>query len=139
MVPLREELKLLDHYAFIMKLRYGERLVVRISAEPRTLEVSLPMFTFQPLVENAIVHGLEKTTAGTTVEVSCRIESEVLVVEIEDDGAAPDMTTLQEGVGIGNTRARLADIYRKGASLSIAPGRLGGMRFALAIPTVAAL
>lgn len=139
MVPLREELNLLDRYALIMKLRYGERLVVRISAEPRALEVPLPTFTLQPLVENAIVHGLEKTSAGITVDVSCRLESATLIVEIDDDGAAPDVTTLQEGVGIGNTRARLAELYGKRASLSIAPRQLRGMRFTLAIPMVAAV
>jgi two-component system LytT family sensor kinase len=139
MVPLREELKLLDRYAFIMKLRYGERLVVPISAEPRTLEVPFPTFTLQPLVENAIVHGLEKTSAGITVEVACRLEADMLVVEICDDGATPDTVTLSEGVGIGNTRARLAELYGKRASLSIAPRHSRGMCFTLAIPMVLAI
>jgi sensor histidine kinase YesM len=139
MVPLREELNLLDRYALIMKLRYGERLVVRISAEPRALEVPFPTFTLQPLVENAIVHGLEKTSAGITAEVTCRLEADMVVVEISDDGAAPDTITLLEGVGIGNTRARLAELYGKRASLSIATRHSRGMCLTLAIPTASAI
>jgi two-component system, LytTR family, sensor kinase len=139
MVPLREELSLLDRYALIMKMRYGDRLAVRITAEPRALEIPFPTFTLQPLVENAIVHGLEKTHGGITVEIVCRVDSDTLVVEINDDGAAPEMTTLQEGVGIGNTRARLAELYGKRASISIAPGQSQGTRFTLAVPMVPSL
>jgi hypothetical protein len=133
MVPLREELNLLDRYALIMKLRYGERLTVRISAEPRALEIPLPTFTLQPLVENAIVHGLEKTSAAITIDVSCRLASDMLIIDVDDDGAAPGATTIQEGVGIGNTRARLAELYGKRASVSIVPRQLRGMRFTLAM------
>lgn len=138
-VPLREELSLLDRYALIMKMRYGDRLALRITAEPRSLEIPFPTFTLQPLVENAIVHGLEKTTGGITIDIVCRLESETLLVEINDDGTAPEMTTLQEGVGIGNTRARLSELYGKRASISIAPGQSRGTRFTLAIPMVPSL
>lgn len=137
MVPLREELSVLDRYVFIMKLRYGERLNVSISSEPRSLEVLVPTFTLQPLVENAIVHGLDKTASGITIEVSCRLENDRLRIDVNDDGAAPDMSTLQEGVGIGNTRARLAELYGQRAGLSIAPNDSLGTRLTLAIPTAA--
>lgn len=137
MVPLREELNVLDRYAFIMKLRYGERLNVNIAAEPRALEIPVPTFTLQPLVENAIVHGLDKTAGGITIDVSCKLEDDRLCIDVSDDGAAPDMLTLQEGVGIGNTRARLAELYGNGARLSIAPRECPGTRLTLAIPTVA--
>ena len=135
LVPLREELSLLDRYAFIMKLRYGNRLSVSISAEPRALEILVPAFTLQPLAENAIVHGLEKSAAGITIEVSCRLESDKLCIDVTDDGAAPDMLSFQEGVGIGNTRARLAELYGHNASLSIAPRESLGTCLSLAIPT----
>lgn len=137
LVPLREELALLDRYAFIMKLRYGDRLSVSISAEPRALEILVPAFTLQPLAENAIVHGLEKSVARITIDVTCRLESDKLCIDVNDDGAAPDMLTLQEGIGIGNTRARLAELYGHRARLSIAPRESNGTRLSLAIPTVA--
>jgi len=137
LIPLREELSLLDRYAFIMKLRYGSRLSVSISAEPRALEILVPAFTLQPLAENAIVHGLDKSTAGITIDVSCRLENERLYIEVNDDGAAPDMLTFQEGVGIGNMRARLAELYGHSARLSIAPRESLGTCLSLAIPTVA--
>jgi sensor histidine kinase YesM len=137
MVPLREELNLLDRYAFIMKLRYGARLNLSISAEPRALEVLVPTFTLQPLVENAIVHGLDKTASGITIEILCRLENDKLCIDVSDDGTAPDMLTFQEGVGIGNTRARLAELYGQRALLSIAPRESPGTRLSLAIPTAA--
>jgi signal transduction histidine kinase len=135
MVPLREELSLLDRYALIMKMRYGDRLNVRISTEPRALEIMVPTFTLQPLVENAIVHGLEKTSSGITVDVSCRLENDSLRIDVSDNGTALDMLTFQEGIGIGNTRARLAELYGTGAKLSIAPSETIGTRLTLAIPT----
>lgn len=137
LVPLREELSLLDRYAFIMKLRYGSRLNVSISAEPRALEILVPAFTLQPLAENAIVHGLEKSAAAITIDVSCRLEGDKLCIDVNDDGAAPDMLTFQEGVGIGNTRARLAELYGQNARLSIAPRETLGTCLSLAIPTAA--
>jgi sensor histidine kinase YesM len=137
MVPLREELSLLDRYALIMKMRYGDRLNVNIVAEPRALEILVPTFTLQPLVENAIVHGLEKTSSGITVEVSCRVDVDKLCIDVTDNGAALDMLTFQEGVGIGNTRARLAELYGQGARLSIAPRETFGTQLTLSIPTAA--
>ncbi|MBV8637667.1 MAG: histidine kinase [Candidatus Eremiobacteraeota bacterium] len=134
MVPLREELTLVDRYALIMKMRYGDRLQVRISTEPRALEVPVPTFTLQPLVENAIVHGLEKTRSGITIDVSCRLEDDTVRIDVSDDGTAPDISTMREGVGIGNTRARLAELYGSRAVLSIAPRESLGTRLTLAIP-----
>ncbi|HKW11890.1 MAG TPA: hypothetical protein VJO33_16010, partial [Gemmatimonadaceae bacterium] len=77
---------------------------------------------------------LEKSSAGIAVEVVCRLQADMLVVEISDDGAAPDTATMPEGVGLGNTRARLAELYGKRATLSIAPRHSRGMCFTLAIP-----
>ena len=134
-VPLREELNLLDRYALIMKLRFGDRLAVRISAEPKALAVLVPTFTLQPLVENAIVHGLDKTSGGITIEVSCRLENDTVRIDVTDDGAAFSTSMFQEGVGIGNTRARLAELYGQRAMLSIAPRGSLGTRLTLAIPT----
>ena len=137
MVPLREELNLLDRYALIMKMRYGARLNIHISTEPRTLEVLVPTFTLQPLVENAIVHGLEKTTSSITIDVSSRLENDKLRIDVSDDGSTADLLTLREGVGIGNTRARLAELYGQAARLSIAPRESFGTCLTLAIPTAA--
>jgi hypothetical protein len=133
-VPLREELNLLDRYILIMKLRYGERLVVTISSEPKTLGILVPAFTLQPLVENAIVHGLDRTGGVIHVELRCRIEGDTLRIELTDDGTTLDLIELREGVGIGNTRARLAELYGTGADLTIAPNEKLGTQLTLAIP-----
>lgn len=135
MVALREELSLLDRYVLIMKMRYMDRLTVNIVAEPKALEMSIPTLTLQPLVENAVVHGLEKTASGITVEVSCKLEGGDLRIEVTDNGTSLDMLTFKEGLGIGNTRARLAELYGPRAALSIAPRESYGTRLTLAIPT----
>jgi hypothetical protein len=133
-VPLREELNLLDRYILIMKLRYGERLVVNISTEPKTLGIPVPAFTLQPLVENAIVHGLDKTGGVIHVDLTCRVDGETLRIELADDGTTLDLVELREGIGIGNTRARLAELYGTRADLSIAPRQKLGTQLTLAIP-----
>jgi hypothetical protein len=134
MVPLRDELNLLDRYILIMQMRYGERLVVNISTEPKTLTIPVPAFTLQPLVENAIVHGLDKTGGVIHVDLTCRVDGETLRIELADDGSTLDLVELREGVGIGNTRARLAELYGTGADLTIAPREKLGTQLTLAIP-----
>jgi len=134
LVPLRDELNLLDRYILIMKLRYGERLIVTISTEPKTLGILVPAFTLQPLVENAIVHGLDKTGGVIHVDLTCRVDGETLRIELADDGTTLDLVELREGVGIGNTRARLAELYGTRADLTIGPRERLGTQLTLAIP-----
>lgn len=118
-IPLAQELEFLDLYVGIQKARFGERLAVEIHAAPETLQTPVPPLILQPLVENAIRHGIGKHKGEDRVEVFARVENGGLSLEVwngnsvlEDNGE----NLFQRGVGLRNTRARLIHLYGAGAS-----------------------
>ncbi|NIM51894.1 MAG: histidine kinase [Gemmatimonadales bacterium] len=121
-VPLRQELEFVRRYLAIEEVRFRDRLEVRIDAEPDTLDALVPNLVLQPLVENAIRHGIAKRAAAGLVTVSARRSERDLVLEVTDDGpglsAASDANA--DGVGISNTRARLARLYGDRQNFEIA-------------------
>jgi two-component system, LytTR family, sensor kinase len=135
-IPLATELDLLSRYLDIQKARFGDRLQVRIAVEDGALDASVPVLLLQPLVENAIRHGLAERIASGRIDVEARRAGDTLVVTVTDDGpgAPEEAVNGRERLGLGNTRARLETLY--GAShrldLTNAPDR--GARVSLAIP-----
>jgi two-component system, LytTR family, sensor kinase len=115
-IALASELELLDTYLNIQKARFGDRLDVRVSVAHAAGSARVPMLLLQPIVENAIKHGL----AGR-IDVHVRREDEQLVVQVTDQGtgAAADALQGRAGIGLGNTRERLAALYGSGASLDL--------------------
>jgi signal transduction histidine kinase len=136
-VSLGEELQLLRAYLAIMAVRMGERLQWTIEADPALLGARLPPLLVQPLVENAICHGLEPKSAGGHLAVRCRRVGDSLVVEVEDDGMgfAP---TEGAGVGLANIRERLRACYGEAAALSLEEAPGGGVRARIRMPMEAA-
>jgi len=132
-VTLAHELGSLEPYLELEKLRLGDRLSVTIDVDPEAREALLPGMMLQPLVENAIRHGIAPRTAPGTVAIRARREPEALLVEVEDDGAGLSATALN-GVGLSNTRARLLELYGPGSTLELdgAPGR--GTRVRVSVP-----
>ncbi|HEX2078488.1 MAG TPA: histidine kinase [Longimicrobium sp.] len=112
-VPLRDELALLEAYLAIQTLRFGDRLRVRMGVDDAVRDSLVPRFVLQPLVENAVRHGAERSASATTVTVSARGEGAWLALEVRDDGAGPATPDglSREGVGIGNVRLRLEQMY----------------------------
>lgn len=120
-ISLREELALLDRYLGIQRVRFGGRLVASIDAEPEAMEALVPNLVLQPLVENAIQHGIAPRASGGRVDVVARRHDATgqLVLEVRDDGIGiaaaggrrRDAPSPQEGVGIANTIARLKQLY----------------------------
>lgn len=134
-VTLREELAFLQRYLEIEKIRFGDRLVVTMNIAPETLEARVPNLILQPLVENAIRHGIEPHARPGRIELHARREADQLALEVSDNGGGlknhdPD----QEGVGLSNTRARLRELYGQAHrfDLGSAPGR--GLRVQLTFP-----
>jgi two-component system, LytTR family, sensor kinase len=111
-VPLRREMEFLGLYLDIERVRFQDRLAVHIAMAPETSGALVPCFLLQPVVENAIRHGIAtKSASGNIVLRSCRTDS-VLELQVCDDGpgfAAGDSG--REGVGLSNTRARLRELY----------------------------
>ena len=118
-VTLRDELTLIRHYLDLEHMRFGDRLRVHVDVAPEALDARVPSFILQPLVENAIRHGIQPALAGGRVEVLGRLEGERVVLEVRDDGVgfhAPrrelgPASARRPGVGLGNTRQRLAQRF----------------------------
>jgi hypothetical protein len=134
-VPLRDELALTEDYLALMRLRLGERLRVRVVVPAELLEARVPPLVLQPLVENALRHGIERRAAAGRLDVTASATNGRLVLEIRDDGAglAGEWT---EGVGLGNTRARLRHLHGDRATLVLSGRPEGGARVTVALPLV---
>jgi signal transduction histidine kinase len=136
-VTLAEELDLLRAYLGIMGMRMGDRLAWRIDATDELLGARLPPLLVQPLVENAIRHGIEPKTAGGRIDVDCRRDGEALVIAVADSGRGCDAAKAQ-GIGLANVRERLAACYGEAASLVLEANAAGGVTARLRLPLEAA-
>ena len=113
-IPLAQELALLDHYLAIQKLRFGERIGIRIAADPALLSTPVPSLLLQPLVENAIRHGLEPCMSGGTIAISAQMIDNHLRIEVVDDGVGLPgnwRSDSASGLGLRVTRERLEALY----------------------------
>jgi two-component system LytT family sensor kinase len=124
-VPLRRELELVDMYLDIQRARMGERLTTRVSADPETLDVPVPILLLQPLVENAVRHGAAARRGPSSIELRARRDGNLLVIEVEDDGPGPPDSVVR-GYGLENTRMRLAATYGPRADVDVARRPNGG-------------
>ena len=109
----------LDHYVAIQKIRFGEQLKIETHISPEVKYASVPSLFVQPLVENAIRHGISKQSAGGTVVISARRVDEQLEIRIIDDGVGlPPGWTMEtsNGLGLSVTRERIAGLHANGSS-----------------------
>jgi signal transduction histidine kinase len=132
-VPLKDELDFVEKYLDIQRVRFGERLTVRVEVDPHTLPLAVPSLALQPLVENALQHGASRRTGPATVVVRTMKRDATLIVEIEDDGPGPPAVPAS-GHGLDTTRARLRHLHGDRASLTLAPGAMGGALARLSLP-----
>jgi sensor histidine kinase YesM len=113
-IPLKDELDLLQKYVDIERIRFADRLTITYDIDPETLDACLPSLLLQPLVENAIEHGIAPTSRPGTVKVSARRAEQTLWLEVQDDGVGLGddvLAALQDGIGVSNTRSRLRHLY----------------------------
>jgi LytS/YehU family sensor histidine kinase len=132
-VPLSRELDFLDAYLEIQQTRFEERLEVVRDIDPLALDALVPNLLLQPLVENAIRHGVANRTTGGRVEISARRENGRLTLSVRDDGPGLSPNAGQ-GVGLSNTRARLEHLYGEAQSLALANDPAGGVRVTVVAP-----
>lgn len=139
-VPLEEELGFLDSYLAIQHARFGERLHVTTTVAPEARGAEVPPLLLQPLVENAIRHGLDLDRGPGTVWIAVAVEGSWLHVSVEDDGGAPDdgvnggEGVSGNGIGLSNLRDRLSRLYGHDQSLELAPNGGGGTAVTIRIP-----
>lgn len=138
-ITLTQELALLDHYLAIQKLRFGDRIAINIDAEPETLSAMVPSMLLQPLVENAIRHGIEHRMSGGVVAISARVSGGRLQIEVQDDGVGLPPNWRMEtstGLGVRVTSERLEALYSHSGEhhFIISPRQGGGTQVAIQIP-----
>lgn len=136
-VTLREELDFPDHYLAIEEVRFGARLRVEKQVEPAALNALVPVLILQPLVENAIKHGVEKQVAPVLVRITAKCRGGSLLLQVVDNGRGfKDLASgkFAEGVGLSNTRARLQELAGAAASLQFNTPPEGGLVVEILIP-----
>jgi two-component system, LytTR family, sensor kinase len=135
-VPLQEELEFLQKYLEIEQTRFQDRLTVRYDVDPETLDAEVPRLILQPLVENAIKHGVAPRIEPGVISITARRAGEVLQLEVRDNGAgltAAGRARLDSGIGLSNTRARLECLYGDAQTLEFSGGG-PGLAVALTFP-----
>jgi two-component system LytT family sensor kinase len=141
-VPLKEELEFLELYLDIQQMRFSDRLTIEMQIEPEVLDALVPNLILQPLVENAIRHGVSRRAAAGVVGVTARRDHGLLRIRIYDDGPGLKRDEVDgahgEGVGLSNTRARLSQLYGDRQKFSLTERAGGGVEAVLVFPFVRA-
>jgi two-component system, LytTR family, sensor kinase len=140
-VRLSEELEFLGHYLAIQKTRFGDSLDIVVDVPASAHDILVPSLILQPLVENAVRHGLSPRPGGGTVWIRATIDDAMLRILVEDDGVGfgDDWTGDRIGLGLGVTRERIAMLHpTHDAGLQIGRRAGGGTRVRVSIPTRAA-
>src|SRR5256886_6553255 len=131
-VPLRDELDFLARYLEIMRVRFGDRLVIRVDVSGDVLNAMVPSLVLQPIVENAIRHGMADRPDVGHVAVSGRRNGDSLRLEVADDGPGLHPSPPGNGIGLANTRERVARLYGGRGTLEMVQER--GLIVRLSMP-----
>jgi len=136
-VPLRQELSFLERYLQIEQTRFQDRLAVEMEVEPGLDHVLVPSLILQPLVENAIRHGIEPREDTGRVKIAARRLDGMLELKVSDNGpglSESEIAPNREGVGLSNTRSRLSHLYGANHRFDLTPASGGGLEARLLIP-----
>ena len=126
-MPLERELKIIQDYMYLQKMRFGQRVRYDTDCAPETLDVLVPSFVLQPLVENSIKHGLSKESKGGRIFIRTWMRGERLWISVSDTGVGMEEERLQQiraalndgteneiGIGMGNIYRRVHGLYEDG-------------------------
>ena len=134
-VELAEELEYLRAYLDIEQVHFGSRLRVEYRIDANALDVMVPTLILQPLVENAIRHGLEPLVRPGTLTVEAQADGDLLWLRVRDDGIGlPRTSARRDGLGLANTRSRLDRLYGENAALTMRDQAAGGVRVEISMP-----
>jgi hypothetical protein len=141
-VTVREELHFLDQYLLIERIRFGDRLRIETEINAAVLEEVVPVLILQPLVENAIKHGVETQAGPSVIRIAVQSAGAGYFLRLEVSNSGPVLPPpggrIKERVGLSNTRARLQAMFGEQASLELHPRQQGGFLARVLIPRVAA-
>ena len=129
-VTLKEEIEFLKRYVEIEQIRFQDRLTVSFDIASDTLDAQVPTLILQPLVENAVKHGIAPRASAGRIEISSRKENGSIVLRVQDDGLGFNgngTLAFKEGLGLSNTRSRLERLYGKTHRFEISNGSVKGV------------
>jgi sensor histidine kinase YesM len=133
--PLGDELRLVESYLEIQRTRFGDRLAVDVDVAPRLHDARVPTMVLQPLVENAVTHGVAQEAGPGRIAIHARREGDVLLLGVDDSGPGFGSSDHRGGgVGLSGVRARLELLYGASQRVSLATSPLGGASVLLAVP-----
>lgn len=134
-VSLAQELAVVEHYLAIEQIRFADRLRVEISVDPGALDSMIPCFLLQPIVENAIRHGISPMEDEGIIHASVERRGEMLHLKVRDNGPGIHSQSQKgHGIGLRNTEDRLAHFYPKNYAFESGQGATGGFEVFIAIP-----
>ncbi len=133
-VTLAQEVEFFDSYMAIQRVRFQDRLCVKQSFDPDTLHSLVPYMMLQPIVENAVKYGINAKREAGTISVSAVRHRNSLLIEVQDDGPGFPPGGPREGIGLGNTRARLEALYGGSHRFELSTSPDGGASVRITIP-----
>jgi len=133
-VPLQREVEWINRYLAIQRVRFQDRLTVAMDLSPATMDALVPSLLLQPLVENAVRHGVSKSAAPVRIELKSRLRESTLELHVCDTGPGVSKEGVGNGVGLSNTRARLQQLYGDRQSLRLEAIDSGGAVVTVSIP-----
>jgi len=125
LVTLGEDLAFARRFLAFEQIRLGDRLRLQQSVDDAALDVMVPSMLLQPLVENAVRHGIDPRPEGGTIHINARVVGDVLHLSVQDDGVGDATGAVGNGVGLGALRERLARLYPRAALDVVRPGSTG--------------
>ena len=136
-IPLEDELRITEAYVGIVRERFGDRLDVVYDVDAHARGAQVPPFLLQPLVENAVEHGIEPARAGGRVVIRVARNDGTLILEVTDTGSGRSAADNPAGIGLGTTRRRLQALYGTAAHLDFSSDAATGTRVRIEMPFVA--
>lgn len=133
-IALGEEIALAHRYLELQKIRFADRLQIRVAIAPEVQRARVPRLILQPLLENAIRHGVERSRTAVAVEIRAGARAQRLELTVRDQGGTREAAPRGHGIGLANTRARLAALYGDAHVLEIAPTEGGGLAIRIEVP-----
>ncbi len=126
---------MVENYLAIEQVRFADRLRIEIKVDPAALDSLVPCFLLQPIVENAIRHGIAHCESDGLVEATARRDGDLLRLQVRDTGSGRNGRAKRgNGIGLQNTRERLSHFYQDGYAMKAEPLPAGGFEVAIAIP-----
>jgi two-component system, LytTR family, sensor kinase len=125
-VSMREEVAFVERYLAIEQIRFRDRLHIRWEIAPETVDAIVPRLLLQPLAENAIRHGIGRSSTASLVTIAAVRRGDWLEVSVADDGPGPDASANPSGLGLATATARLQHVYGPNAGVTLSRGECGG-------------